>query len=174
MFNNLGNLETASGNVTESQEYFEKASQIWKEGGDATATHLALTYLCMGRMHMLRLDLKEAERMTQLAESLFIRTVGKANKGFLALYSHPSSSFDLKLIRVVFTMRKVILRTDTSNGVRLAVPTRHVSNCRWWKHQFIPSPRPHTFPLDVLNMRSRITTLQSMYSEECALLSRTD
>lgn len=83
MYNNLGNLETASGNVTESQDYFERASLIWKEGGDATAGHLALTYLCMGRMHMLRLDLKEADRMIQLAESLFVRTVG-ANKSFMA------------------------------------------------------------------------------------------
>lgn len=85
MYNNLGNLETAFGNFEESRDYFERASLIWINGGDTTAGFLALTYLCMGRMYMFRYNLKEAERMTQLAESLFVRMMG-ANKGFMGQY----------------------------------------------------------------------------------------
>ena len=74
VYNNLGNLETASGNLAESSDYFERATLIWVAGGDATASHLALTYLCMGRMHMLRGNFHEAEKNTTLSESMFVRT----------------------------------------------------------------------------------------------------
>jgi len=86
IYNNLGNLETASGNLQESQTYFNRASLIWSAGGDKTAHSLALTYLCMGRMHMLRGALQEAERMNRTAETLFVRLLG-ADKGMMA-YVH--------------------------------------------------------------------------------------
>ena len=73
MYNNLGNLETASGNLAKSRDYFERATAIWKAGGDTTASHLALTYLSVGRMHMLRGDYDEALRMTDLSKSLFLQ-----------------------------------------------------------------------------------------------------
>jgi hypothetical protein len=71
--NNLGNLEIASGNLAESRDYFERATPIWIAGGDATASHLALTYLCMGRMHMLQGNFLEAEKNTKNSEAIFIR-----------------------------------------------------------------------------------------------------
>jgi hypothetical protein len=74
VYNNLGNLETASGNLAESSDYFERATLIWVAGGDATAFHLALTYLCVGRMHMLQGNFHEADKNTALSESMFVRT----------------------------------------------------------------------------------------------------
>jgi tetratricopeptide (TPR) repeat protein len=74
IYNNLGNLETASGNLTDSRDYFDRAILIWMSGGDTTATHLALTYLSMGRMHMLRGQLDQAQTMIKKAEALFVRT----------------------------------------------------------------------------------------------------
>jgi tetratricopeptide (TPR) repeat protein len=73
IYNNLGNLETASGNLAESRDYFERATLIWVAGGDATAYQLALTYLCVGRMHMLQGNFREAEKNTALSESMFVR-----------------------------------------------------------------------------------------------------
>jgi hypothetical protein len=73
VYNNLGNLETASGNLAESRDYFERATLIWIAGGDATAFQLALTYLCVGRMNMLKGNFKEAEKNTTLSESMFVR-----------------------------------------------------------------------------------------------------
>jgi hypothetical protein len=73
VYNNLGNLETASGNLVESSDYFERATLIWVAGGDATASHLALTYLSVGRMHMLQGNFREAEKNMTLSESIFVR-----------------------------------------------------------------------------------------------------
>ena len=73
MNHNLGNLETASGNLAESSDYFERATLIWVNGGDATAFQLALTYLCVGRMHMLKAKFREAEKYMTRSESIFVR-----------------------------------------------------------------------------------------------------
>jgi hypothetical protein len=70
---NLGNLETASGNLAESRDYFRRATLIWVAGGDATGYQLALTYLCVGRMHMLQGNFHEAERNAAISESMFVR-----------------------------------------------------------------------------------------------------
>jgi hypothetical protein len=79
----MGNLETATGNLQEARNYFDRAVQIWAQGRDETATTLAFTYLSAGRMHMLQGNLLEAMNLTQLAETLFIRTIG-GDKGFMA------------------------------------------------------------------------------------------
>jgi len=71
--NNLGNLEIASGNLAEARDYFERATLIWIAGGDTTAFQLALTCLCVGRMHMLRGNFHEAEKNTARSESMFVR-----------------------------------------------------------------------------------------------------
>jgi len=83
IYNNLGNIATASGNLDEAKEHYERAMMIWLPGGDKNATYLALTYLCVGRMHMLRGNLIKAEEMTTQAESLFTRTIGPG-RGVLA------------------------------------------------------------------------------------------
>jgi tetratricopeptide (TPR) repeat protein len=74
IYNNLGNLETASGNLTEASDYFERATLIYIEGGDKTGFNLARTYLNLGRMHMLSGNFSEAETKIGLAESLYLRT----------------------------------------------------------------------------------------------------
>lgn len=76
IYNNLGNLELASGNTDQSTEYFNRAIQIYESGGDKTATSLGITYLCIGRVNLLRRNLKEALRWTNKTEALFIRTIG--------------------------------------------------------------------------------------------------
>ena len=70
---NLGNLETACGNVKEAKDYFNRAIGIYKDGGDRTAFNLAQTYLSLGRMQMFSRNFKEAERRIDLAEGLFHR-----------------------------------------------------------------------------------------------------
>jgi hypothetical protein len=85
VFNNLGNAELATGNLEDSMDYFNRAIPIWKAGGDKTATHLALTYLCVGRVHMLQGKLSEAMKWTTQSDAFFVRTIG-ADKGFMAKY----------------------------------------------------------------------------------------
>jgi hypothetical protein len=60
--------------LAEARDYFERATMIWVAGGDATAFNLALTYLCVGRMHMLRGKFDEAEKNTSHSEAIFVRT----------------------------------------------------------------------------------------------------
>lgn len=83
IYNNLGNVELAVGNTEEAIECYDRATQIWVNGGDATATRLALTYLCIGRVRMLQGKLTEAMELTAWSEDLFVRTTGK-EKGFMA------------------------------------------------------------------------------------------
>jgi hypothetical protein len=59
--------------LAESSDYFERATLIWVAGGDTTASHLALTYLSVGRMHMLKGNFREAEKKMTLSESMFVR-----------------------------------------------------------------------------------------------------
>ncbi|CZR55427.1 uncharacterized protein PAC_05315 [Phialocephala subalpina] len=83
IFNNLGNAELAQGNIEDSMDYFNRAIPIWKAEGDKTATHLALTYLCVGRSRMIAGDLNEAMKWTSQSDALFMRTIG-SDKGFMA------------------------------------------------------------------------------------------
>ncbi|KAH8602769.1 hypothetical protein B0O99DRAFT_587847 [Bisporella sp. PMI_857] len=81
--NNLGNLETASGDFAVAEEHYKRASLIWQNGQDETAYQLALTYLCLGRMHILQRELDEADRIVARAEILFIRLLG-GDKGLMS------------------------------------------------------------------------------------------
>ncbi|PMD12013.1 hypothetical protein NA56DRAFT_57621 [Hyaloscypha hepaticicola] len=83
IYNNFGNLELATGNPKWATENYDKAIQIWVAGGDDAADQLALTHLCIGRVHTLRNNIEEAMRSTSVAEALFLHTTG-ANKGFMA------------------------------------------------------------------------------------------
>ncbi|KAH9205993.1 P-loop containing nucleoside triphosphate hydrolase protein, partial [Leptodontidium sp. 2 PMI_412] len=83
IYNNLGNLEVAMGNLDEADEYYTLAMNIWLAGGDNTAEQLAVTYLCIGRFHMLQRNFEEALRYTSLSEALFLRTIG-AEMSFMA------------------------------------------------------------------------------------------
>ncbi|PMD63260.1 uncharacterized protein K444DRAFT_626991 [Hyaloscypha bicolor E] len=81
--NNLGNVELATGNPEDALRCFNLAIPIWKAGGDKTATHLALSYLCVGRVYMFQGKLTEALRMTSQSDTLFMRTTG-GDRGFMA------------------------------------------------------------------------------------------
>lgn len=83
IYHNLGNLELAQGNTEEAMERYNRATQIWVDGGDTTASRLALTYLCIGRVRMLQGNLSKAMEQTALSEALFVRTIGR-DKGFMA------------------------------------------------------------------------------------------
>jgi tetratricopeptide (TPR) repeat protein len=83
IYSNLGNLELATGNAEEASEYFDQSVKLWKEGGEATAFNLALTYLNIARLQKLRGQLDAAMETTMLSESLFKRTMGQ-DKGFMA------------------------------------------------------------------------------------------
>jgi hypothetical protein len=85
IYNNFGNLELATGNPKWATENYNRAMQIWVAGGDATAIQLAITHLCMGRVHTLRRNISEAFKSTSIAETLLLRTMG-ADKGFMAKY----------------------------------------------------------------------------------------
>jgi hypothetical protein len=85
IYNNFGNLELATGNPKWATENYEKAIQIWVAGGDDAADQLALTHLCLGRVHTLRNNIDDAMKSTNLAETLFLHTTG-ADKGFMAKY----------------------------------------------------------------------------------------
>jgi tetratricopeptide (TPR) repeat protein len=82
---NLANVELASGNIEDASDYFDRSVKLWMEGGDATASNLALTYLNMARLQKLQGKLDIAMRTTMLSESLFARTMG-TDKGFMAKY----------------------------------------------------------------------------------------
>jgi hypothetical protein len=86
IYNNFGNLELATGNPKWAMEHYERALQIWKDGGEETADQLALTQLCIARVHTLRNNIPEALRFTGFAKMLFSRTTG-ADKGFMAKYT---------------------------------------------------------------------------------------
>jgi tetratricopeptide (TPR) repeat protein len=85
IYNNFGNLELATGNPKWAKENYEKAIQIWNAAGDDAADQLALTHLCLGRVHTLQQNIGEALKSTSLAETLFLHTTG-ADKGFMAKY----------------------------------------------------------------------------------------
>jgi tetratricopeptide (TPR) repeat protein len=85
IYNNLGNVELATGNPEDALRCFNLAIPIWKAGGDKTATHLALSYLCVGRVYMFQGKLADALRMTSQSDTLFMRTTG-GDRGFMAKY----------------------------------------------------------------------------------------
>ena len=83
----MGNLESADLTVNDSPEkamnYFERAIAIRIEGGDAAASLLANSYLCMSRVYFLEKEYKAAENMLDRSEALFSRTSG-AGANFMA------------------------------------------------------------------------------------------
>ena len=81
----MGNLESAAENLDAAMVYFNRAVDIRVEKGDAAASQLALTYLCIGRVYYLRNDFDEAGRWFAQSEALFVRTEG-ADTQFMSQY----------------------------------------------------------------------------------------
>ncbi|KAL2064599.1 hypothetical protein VTL71DRAFT_3736 [Oculimacula yallundae] len=86
IYNNLGNLELAMGNMEEAEEHYNQSMKLWLLGGDKTAEQLAITYLCQARFHMLKRDFKEAMRYTSLSESLIVRTSGADQQSMASVH----------------------------------------------------------------------------------------
>jgi tetratricopeptide (TPR) repeat protein len=84
MMHNMGNLETGSANYEEAMEYYTKAVTIRSSQGDQSAGHLALTYLCIGRLLFFQEKYEEAKKYLANSEALFVRTTG-ADTHFMAL-----------------------------------------------------------------------------------------
>lgn len=99
IYNNLGNVELATGTVDDAIEYFNRAIPIWQTAGDSWATHLALTYLCVGRAYMFQGKLTDALRMTSQSDALFMRTIGK-DRGFMAEYVSMFTNLEAQLIQL--------------------------------------------------------------------------
>lgn len=123
----MGNLESASKNFDEAMEYFKRAIAIRVEGGnvrdDTAAILLAVSYLCVSRVHFLKEDYETALNMCAQSEALFFRTSG-ANAQFMAQFVLliPIFKFRLTSPAVYIThMGTLILRR--SAGQRQNVPT---------------------------------------------------
>jgi len=86
-YHNMGNLESASDNLDKAMEYFTRAVQVRRAKGDSAASQLALTYLCMGRVHYLRDEFQAASLLFAQSEALFVRTDG-ADTQFMAHVHH--------------------------------------------------------------------------------------
>jgi len=84
----MGNLESACGNLEEAMDYFNRAVTLRLAAGDAAASLLATTYICIARVHFLKDEYAEAYKITAQSEALFVRTAG-ADNHFLAKYDIP-------------------------------------------------------------------------------------
>jgi len=79
----MGNLESASDNLEEAIEYFQKAIAIRINAGDVAASLLANSYLCLSRVHYLRGEYDRSWSILGESEALYFRTVG-AEAHFMA------------------------------------------------------------------------------------------
>ncbi|MCJ1400647.1 hypothetical protein MMC11_003855 [Xylographa trunciseda] len=86
-YHNMGNLESATENLDAAMAYFNRAVDIRIGKGDAAAAQLALTYLCIGRVHYLRNEFDEATKWFAQSEALFVRTEG-ADTQFMSHVHH--------------------------------------------------------------------------------------
>lgn len=122
----MGNLESASKNLDEAMEYFKRAIAIRVDGGngkdDLAAILLAVSYLCVSRVHFMKEDYETALNMVAKSEALLFRTSG-AN-AFMAQFVllNPIFKFRLTSPAVYIThMGTLILRR--SAGQEQNVPT---------------------------------------------------
>ena len=83
----MGNLESACDNLDEAMEYFNRAVALRLAAGDIAAGLLAITYICIARVHYLKRMYEEAYKMTAKSEALFVRTAGE-NNNWLAQYGN--------------------------------------------------------------------------------------
>ncbi|KAG4441818.1 hypothetical protein IFR05_002682 [Cadophora sp. M221] len=81
MYNNLGNLELAVGEVEKAMENYEHALLIWVNW-PTSALQLAITYLCVGRLHTLQGNYSEALKFANDSNELVETTIGP-DKAFM-------------------------------------------------------------------------------------------
>lgn len=85
ILHNLGNLESARGHYDEALEFFHRSREIRIRQGDLAASQLALSNLCIGRLHTLWGNNEEATKWLSQAELLFVRTLN-TSKHYIAQY----------------------------------------------------------------------------------------
>jgi hypothetical protein len=78
----MGNLESACDNLEEALDYFNRTVPLRLAAGDAAASLLATTYLCIARAHFLNKEYDKAMEITAESEALFVRTSGTDNHFF--------------------------------------------------------------------------------------------
>jgi len=82
-FQNMGNLESATGNLDDAMKFFEKEIAVRIDAGDAAATLLANSYLCLSRVYHLKREYEQSFKILAEAEALFFRT-SASNDYFLS------------------------------------------------------------------------------------------
>ena len=92
---NLGNVETAEGNYQQALEYLMDAARIREGAGDEAASHLALAYMQIGRVHAWQNKDTEAYQSYQKCEGILNRRVGR-NSLFLAHLHFDYGNLELK------------------------------------------------------------------------------
>lgn len=80
---NLGNVESAQGNLEEALELLTQAARIRENIGDDAAVMLALNYLQIGRVYFLKGEYTRAYIEYQRCEGVFLKKAGR-NGWFLA------------------------------------------------------------------------------------------
>ena len=85
--NNMGNIESAEGNIDTALEFFNEAEDIRVKLGDEGAIPLAVTYLTQGRAYYLKNDFEEALDRYNQAETIALRFAGR-NSILLAKYTN--------------------------------------------------------------------------------------
>lgn len=88
----MGNLESASNNFDEAMDYFNRSIAIRvndvNNKDDTAAVLLAVSYLCVSRVHFLKEEYEPSLNMVAQSEALFFRTSG-ANAQFMAQFVLP-------------------------------------------------------------------------------------
>jgi tetratricopeptide (TPR) repeat protein len=123
----MGNIESASNNFDEAMEYFKRAIAIRVDDvnnkDDTAAILLAVSYLCVSRVHFLKEDYETSLNMCAQSEALFFRTSG-ANAQFMAQFVLLIFTFNFKLISPsVCITRMGISSLRRRAGKRQNVPT---------------------------------------------------
>jgi tetratricopeptide (TPR) repeat protein len=75
--NNMGNIESAEGNIDRALELFTEAEDIRSKLGEEVAISLAVTYLTRGRALYLKKEFEEAQENYTQAETIAIRFAGR-------------------------------------------------------------------------------------------------
>jgi hypothetical protein len=111
----MGNLESACDNLDEAMEYFNRAVALRLAAGDIAAGLLAITYICIARVHYLKQMYEESYKMTAQSEALFVRTAGE-NNNWLAQYGNPNYCviYIYRLTRILVS----IISMATLNSLR--------------------------------------------------------
>ena len=78
--NNLGNVESAEGNLDKALELFARAEEIRARIGAGAVVALGVTHLTTGRAHFLKKEYAQAFSRYEKAEDIFMKVFGPSNQ----------------------------------------------------------------------------------------------